>query len=146
MGEAWKGEVIIKGSFHRSCNKAELWGGRVVTLSYRNSRLSVFRPADLVSTGFQMGWDNGPEWFHLSYAHAPGFATSVVIPFAVSTYVQFTEKSNSCWQTYICTGHDTQLCNTQISPVLLWELEHSDTWSLGFEVKEHKPLCPKLPI
>lgn len=42
----------------------------MVTLSYRDFRLSVFRAVDLVSTGFQMGLDSGPEWFHLSYIHA----------------------------------------------------------------------------
>lgn len=50
----------MKGSFHRAWNKAELWGGRAVKLSFFDFGLSVFQPAELVSTAFQMGSDNKP--------------------------------------------------------------------------------------
>lgn len=53
------------------------------------TRLSVFRLVDLlVGTGFQMGLDNGFEWFHLSYTHA----RSAIIPFSTFTVLRVHEE------------------------------------------------------
>lgn len=55
-------EAIIKSSIHGACNKAELCGGRRVTFSSRDKRLSVFLPPSQLRHS-----DNWSEWFHLSY-------------------------------------------------------------------------------
>ena len=121
----------------------------MVTLRYGDFRLSVFRPVDLVSAGFQMGLDNGPEWFHLSFAHTHSFAKSVIIPFPVSMYsTDGSPKSQTLPNKHllVCVMMDSyaihrfHLCFCENEEALI------PGWPLGLDVQEHKTLCPKFPV
>lgn len=103
-------------------------------------------PLDLLS----LSSGSRPECFYFAIplflsdpTHTHSFTTSVFIPFLVSTWAQFNKKSNSYRQIHFLF-RDTKL--RQISPALLWKWDCRRTWPLGWEVKEHKPLCPKFPI